>query len=77
MLLRSWVQIPPGPLFPVVQIRYWFELVFGYCPTKSLASIYHDNDREKKMHQARTKYSSLQFKKKKKKGERGFVYLSI
>jgi len=21
-LLRSWVQIPPGPLFPVVQLRY-------------------------------------------------------
>jgi hypothetical protein len=27
--LRSWVQIPPGPSFPVVQIRYWFEIILG------------------------------------------------
>ncbi|MDQ3851882.1 MAG: hypothetical protein M3299_03495, partial [Thermoproteota archaeon] len=32
--LRSWVQIPPGPLFPVVQLRYWIEIVLGNCPTK-------------------------------------------
>ena len=36
--LRSWVQIiPPGPLFPVVQIRYCFEFNFNNCRTKSLA----------------------------------------
>jgi hypothetical protein len=29
VLLRSWVQLPPGPSFPVVQIRHYFELVFG------------------------------------------------
>jgi hypothetical protein len=29
--LRSWVQIPPGPSFPVVQIRYWFEVILIIC----------------------------------------------
>jgi hypothetical protein len=37
-VLRSWVQIlPPGPLFPVVQIRYWNELGFSDCRTNSAA----------------------------------------
>ena len=34
-MLRSWVQIPPGPLFPVVQLRYCFEFIFGKCRTNS------------------------------------------
>ena len=34
-LLRSWVQIPPGPLLPVVQIRHCFELVSKSCRTKT------------------------------------------
>jgi hypothetical protein len=25
--LRSWVQLPPGPYFPVVQLRHFLELV--------------------------------------------------
>jgi hypothetical protein len=33
--LRSWVQIPPGPLFTVVQLRHCFEFNFGKCRTKS------------------------------------------
>ena len=32
--LRSWVQLPPGPFLPVVQLRYCFELDFGDCRTK-------------------------------------------
>ena len=35
--LRSWVQIPPGPSFPVVQLRYWFKLIFDECRTNSTA----------------------------------------
>jgi hypothetical protein len=27
--LRSWVQIPPGPSFPVMKLRYYLELVFS------------------------------------------------
>ena len=37
--LRSWVQLPPGPFLPVVQLRYCFELDFGKCRTKSLALL--------------------------------------
>jgi hypothetical protein len=37
LLLRSWVQLPPGPFLPVVQILYYFEFDFGYCPTNSAA----------------------------------------
>jgi hypothetical protein len=36
-LLRSWVQIPPGPFFPVIEIRHCFEIVFGSCRTDSVA----------------------------------------
>jgi hypothetical protein len=36
-LLRSWVQIPPGPFLSVLEIRYYFEIVFGYCRTNSAA----------------------------------------
>ncbi|HJY10905.1 MAG TPA: hypothetical protein VJ250_08125, partial [Nitrososphaeraceae archaeon] len=37
--LRSWVQIhPPGPLFPVSEIRYCSELDFNNCQTNSAAS---------------------------------------
>jgi hypothetical protein len=36
-LLRSWVQIPPGPLLSVLEIRYCFELDFGKCRTNSAA----------------------------------------
>jgi hypothetical protein len=32
--LRSWVQLPPGPFFTVVQLRYYFECIFGHCQTK-------------------------------------------
>jgi hypothetical protein len=28
-LLRSWVQIPPGPFLSVLEIRYYFEINFG------------------------------------------------
>jgi hypothetical protein len=33
LLLRSRVPLPPGPFLPVVQLRYYFERVFGYCRT--------------------------------------------
>ena len=32
--LRSWVQLPPGPFLPVVQIRYCFEFNLDNCLTK-------------------------------------------
>ena len=35
--LRSWVQIPPGPLLSVVQVRYWFELILNTWRTNSAA----------------------------------------
>jgi hypothetical protein len=35
--LRSWVQIPPGPLLFVLEIRHYFEVDFGYCRTDSAA----------------------------------------
>jgi hypothetical protein len=39
-LLRSWVHsIPPGPLFPVVQLRHCFEFILDNCRTDSLASM--------------------------------------
>jgi len=35
--LRSWVQIiPPGPFFPVVQLRYYFRFIVGGCRTNWL-----------------------------------------
>jgi hypothetical protein len=37
-MLRLWVQIPPGPHFPVVQLRYYFELILGDCRTDSAAT---------------------------------------
>jgi hypothetical protein len=33
-LLRSWVQIPPGPFLSVVQLRYYFEFNLDNCRTK-------------------------------------------
>jgi hypothetical protein len=37
-VLRSRVQIiSPGPLFPVIQLRYWNELGFSDCRTNSAA----------------------------------------
>ena len=36
-LLRSWVQLPPGPFLSVVQLRYYFELISWRCRTKSTA----------------------------------------
>ena len=36
-VLRSWVQIPPGPFLPVLEIRYCFELDFNNCWTDSAA----------------------------------------
>jgi hypothetical protein len=45
MLLRSWVQIPPGPSFPVVQLRYWFERVLNKCRTNSAATHIEDTQR--------------------------------
>jgi hypothetical protein len=41
-VLRSWVQIPPGPFLPVVQLRYWFEIVFDNCRTNSTAMHIED-----------------------------------
>jgi hypothetical protein len=38
-LLRSWVQIPPGPLFPIVQLRYCFERVLNKYRTNSAGSL--------------------------------------
>jgi hypothetical protein len=35
--LRSWVQIPPGPLFTVLELRYWVEFDFNNCQTDSAA----------------------------------------
>jgi hypothetical protein len=35
--LRSWVQIPPGPSFPVVQLRNYFEIVLGSFRTNPAA----------------------------------------
>jgi hypothetical protein len=35
-LLRSWVQIPPGPFLSVREIRYWFGFIFDECRTKCL-----------------------------------------
>jgi hypothetical protein len=37
-VLRSWVQIPPGPFLSMREIRYCFKLVLGGCQTKPLAS---------------------------------------
>ena len=36
-VLRSWVQLPPGPFLSVVQIRHYFELDFNNCRTNSAA----------------------------------------
>ncbi|MFL6486834.1 MAG: hypothetical protein ACJ71D_09035, partial [Nitrososphaera sp.] len=36
---RSWVQIPPGPFLSVLEIRYYFEIVFGDCRTKILYTL--------------------------------------
>jgi hypothetical protein len=33
-LLRSWVQIPPGPFLSTRELRYWFEPVLGSCGTE-------------------------------------------
>jgi hypothetical protein len=37
-LLRSWVQIPPGPPLSVLEIRHWFEFILDNCRT-NLAEI--------------------------------------
>jgi hypothetical protein len=31
--LRSWVQLPPGPFLPALEIRYCFEFNLGKCRT--------------------------------------------
>jgi len=36
-VLRSWVQIPPGPFLSVSELRYYFELDFNNCRTNSAA----------------------------------------
>src|SRR5919106_1814321 len=36
--LRSWVQLPPGPYLPVLELRYYFEFDFNNCRT-NLAAI--------------------------------------
>jgi hypothetical protein len=36
-VLRSWVQIPPGPFLSVVQLRYWIEFILDYWRTNSAA----------------------------------------
>jgi hypothetical protein len=34
----AWVQIlHPGPLLPVLEVRYYFKFIFGKCRTKSPA----------------------------------------
>ena len=37
--LRSWVQIPPGPLLLVLEIRYCFKRDFNDCRTNPQAHI--------------------------------------
>ncbi|MGH9927143.1 MAG: hypothetical protein ACRD5B_17390, partial [Nitrososphaeraceae archaeon] len=37
-LLRSWVPLPPSPFLPVIELRHYFELVLGSCPTKPAIS---------------------------------------
>jgi hypothetical protein len=39
--LRSWVQIPPGPLLSVVQIRYYFERILDNCRTNPATLASH------------------------------------
>ena len=40
--LRSWVQLPPGPFLSVLEIRYWIELDFDNCRTKTVAIIEYE-----------------------------------
>jgi hypothetical protein len=37
LLLRSWVQLPPGPFITVRKVRHYFELDFDNCRTNSAA----------------------------------------
>jgi hypothetical protein len=37
--LRSWVQIPPGPLFNVMKLRYYFEFILISWRTNSAALV--------------------------------------
>jgi hypothetical protein len=37
--LRSWVPLPPGPFLSVMKLRYYFELDFNNCRTKTLAML--------------------------------------
>src|SRR5829696_5216357 len=37
-LLRSWVQIPPGPFLSVTKLRYCIEIVFSFCRTNWAAT---------------------------------------
>jgi hypothetical protein len=47
ILLRSWVQIPPGPFLPVREVRYYFEFNLDNCPTKSPSNTLDKFDRKK------------------------------
>jgi hypothetical protein len=40
--LRSWVQIPPGPLFTVVQLRYCFELDLSAGGDVEISEVFFD-----------------------------------
>jgi hypothetical protein len=39
-VLRSWVQIPPGPFLSVRELRYCFELILNKCRTNSAGSLH-------------------------------------
>jgi hypothetical protein len=39
-VLRSWVQIPPGPFLSVRELRHYFELDFDNCRTKPEAMVF-------------------------------------
>ena len=41
-LLRSWVQLPPGPFLSARELRYYFELIFGGCRTKFLMHLINE-----------------------------------
>ena len=42
--IRSWVQLPPGPLLPVVQLRHWFEFNLDNCRTNQQQCHCHANN---------------------------------
>jgi hypothetical protein len=45
-LLRSWVQIPPGPFLSVVQLRHYFEFNLDSCRTNLAATRMEKNEKK-------------------------------